>query len=309
MFTVTNYSDETKQNIAVYQAALEQDNYKVRLLARDAKWKAEKGDQPPPEDWRRVETVQGFLTKEQVKEMLVNPDKDQLLFATGLQIISNGKAFFLSDDDSFGLKTLSDGYASVSFPGFQNNFGVDRRYANFDDWIAGMCRGEVYLSSVKEVAEWNIQPNTVTYRQPQFVEEIVSTVYFSSIGVQPIYELEVIRTNLDQPVNALTNPFRTTLRYKASGIVDPASMLAIPRQVHISNLKEKDHVTLSFEMSAGSLGGKSVTRHYAHPDVIAQHLTPTIDNEKPVYLYRDQTLLAQDIVNFLNGSDFPPMVK
>lgn len=309
MNTITNYSETTQNKIAAFQAALEEDNFKARLLVRDAKWLAEKGDQPPPEPRRTVETVQGFLTKERVKEMLVNPDEDQLLFTTGLAIISNGKAFFLSDDGSFGLKTLQDGFAGVGFPDFQYEIGPGKRYADFDDWMAKMCRGEVYLSSVKEVAEWYVQPNTVTYRQPDFVEEIIDSVYVGAIGTLPTYELEVVRTDLDQPVNALTNPFRTTLRHKAATAIDPDSMLVIPRQVHISNIKEKDHVTLAFETFPGSGAGKSVTRHYVQPDVIARHLTASIDNETPTYLYRDQSLLAQDVNNFLNGGDFPPMVK
>lgn len=107
-----------------------------------------------PIDRRHPDTVQGFLSKEKVTEMFLKPDRDQLLFATGLCFVSNGEAFFLTDDGGFGYNVLPPRFIACSISRLHHNFGEGMRYKDIDAILAQFCRGEQHLNSMEELLEY-----------------------------------------------------------------------------------------------------------------------------------------------------------
>ena len=107
-----------------------------------------------PEAHRNPNTIQGFLTKEQVAEMFAEPDHDQLLFVTGLCFVSNGEVFFLTDDCLFGYGLLPKDFISCSITGLQNVIGEGQTYPTLNDALFRHARGEIHLNSVQELVDY-----------------------------------------------------------------------------------------------------------------------------------------------------------
>lgn len=103
---------------------------------------------------RHPDTIQGFLTKEKVAEMFVEPDYDQLLFATGLCFISNGEVFFLTDDCLYGHGLLPKDFIPCSISGLHYSFGEGQMHVTVDDILSHYGYGEIHLNSVQELVDY-----------------------------------------------------------------------------------------------------------------------------------------------------------
>lgn len=153
MNTQIELSEETQANIAVMKAALEGDSLKARLQKQIDGWKELYPNQPVPDVWRAPDTVIGILSKEKVQELLnVEPDEDQLFYRSGLSVISNGKAFFLSDDGNYGWNITH--WTGVTFGNWHYNVGEGKNYRDLEHFIERHCKGERYIANVDELAKY-----------------------------------------------------------------------------------------------------------------------------------------------------------
>lgn len=107
-----------------------------------------------PEVHRHPETVQGFLTKEKLHEMLIKPDENQLLIATGLTIIYDHNVAFFSDDGGFAINHSSHPFTRIGLPNVHNEYGEGKRYTSVDDIIKTHFDGKNFINSIEELVQY-----------------------------------------------------------------------------------------------------------------------------------------------------------
>jgi hypothetical protein len=103
---------------------------------------------------RNPNTIQGFLTKERVKEMFTHPNFDQLLFTTGLNFISNEEVFFLSDDCTFGHRVLPTDFTNHEVSGQHHLLGNGSDYTPVDEILLKHGKGKTHLNTLEELVDY-----------------------------------------------------------------------------------------------------------------------------------------------------------
>lgn len=148
------HSEEVQEHIASTVDALLSDNLHGRLTALRKDFKEKHPDKSIPDVWRDPETICGFMSKEKVQELLAStPNDDVLFYAAGLTVLSNGKAFFFSDDCCYGSDTCR-GFRGVQFPSIAKMVASGGRYDSLDGFINTHFAEQRQLNSVEELATY-----------------------------------------------------------------------------------------------------------------------------------------------------------
>lgn len=107
---------------------------------------------------RKPETIVGFLTKEAAWDLVQNHDSEAMINC-GLVLVSDGNAFFLSDDHQLGWGVLPKQFVACSFK--LPLFARGKYVTSIDEFCDAYCSGrgrrsepELYLDSVEAIVNY-----------------------------------------------------------------------------------------------------------------------------------------------------------
>lgn len=106
-----------------------------------------------PEYRRHPDTIVGFLSKEKLHEMLVNPNPEMLLHACGVALFDNDDVAFFTDDGQYGFGVLH-GFGPCLITNIPYRYGEGQRFGDVDEIINTFFKGKRFLNSEQELLDY-----------------------------------------------------------------------------------------------------------------------------------------------------------